>query len=350
MYSTHYICFDAKQPILCDSATDPLSIDLAVPLASTDYAKMLSSSSAVDGGLLRRLCLEKLEQQFQELRAGALQPMGKFLDYLTYGYMIDNVCLLISGQLNGRDPEEQFASLNPLGKFPAISAVSVADGPQSLYDYVLCQTPLGPYFKKVFPYVDMQINHAPPPFGETNIEIIRESLYKAYYEDFYRFCQHLGGITAEVMCELLEFEADRRAITITVNAVTLNSEMTKDDRFALYPRIGKLWPEASAKLALADNQEQIIEAVQFCQEYRRVFDEVSNSHAGADSLDEAFKKPMIKKNLLAFEQQFHYGVFWAWLKLKEHEADNIQYIADAISYNKREHINDFIGIQEMWDY
>jgi hypothetical protein len=50
-----------------------------------------------------------------------------------------------------------------------------------------------------------------------------------------------------------------------VNAVTLNTEMTKDDRFALYPRIGKLWPEASAKLALADNQEQIVEAVSFCQ-------------------------------------------------------------------------------------
>jgi V-type H+-transporting ATPase subunit d len=165
---------------------------------------MLTSTSSVEGGLIRRLCLEKLEQQFQELRVGALQPMGTFMDYLTYGYMIDNVCLLISGQLNGRDPEEQFASLNPLGKFPTISAVSVADGPQALYDYVLCQTPLGPYFKTVFPYVDMQINHVPPPFGETNIEIIRESLYKAYYEDFYGFCQRLGGITAEVMCDLLE--------------------------------------------------------------------------------------------------------------------------------------------------
>jgi V-type H+-transporting ATPase subunit d len=77
---------------------------------------------------------------------------------------------------------------------------------------------------------------------------------------------------------------------------------------------------------------------------------VANSHGDADSLDEAFKRPMIKKNLLAFEQQFHYGVFWAWLKLKEHEADNLQYIADAISYNKRENINDFIAIHDMLEY
>ncbi len=32
---------------------------------------------------------------------------------------------------------------------------------------------------------------------------MRNTLYKAYLEDFYNFCKNIGGATAEVMCELL---------------------------------------------------------------------------------------------------------------------------------------------------
>jgi hypothetical protein len=38
---------------------------------------------------------------------------------------------------------------------------------------------------------------------EMNVELIRNTLYKAYLEAFYGFCQDLGGETAEVMCEIL---------------------------------------------------------------------------------------------------------------------------------------------------
>lgn len=38
---------------------------------------------------------------------------------------------------------------------------------------------------------------------EMNVEIIRNTLYRAYLEDFYRFCKSLGGKTAEVMSEIL---------------------------------------------------------------------------------------------------------------------------------------------------
>ena len=36
-----------------------------------------------------------------------------------------------------------------------------------------------------------------------NIEIIRNTLYKAYLESFYDFCKNIGGETQEVMCEIL---------------------------------------------------------------------------------------------------------------------------------------------------
>ena len=39
-----------------------------------------------------------------------------------------------------------------------------------------------------------------------NIEIMRNTLYKAYLDDFSAFCNKLGGTTAEVMGNLLSFE------------------------------------------------------------------------------------------------------------------------------------------------
>jgi len=38
---------------------------------------------------------------------------------------------------------------------------------------------------------------------EMNVELIRNTLYKAYLEAFYQFCIGLGGETADVMCEIL---------------------------------------------------------------------------------------------------------------------------------------------------
>ena len=40
-----------------------------------------------------------------------------------------------------------------------------------------------------------------------NVEVIRNTLYKAYLEDFHAFCQKVGGDTGEVMSEILSLEA-----------------------------------------------------------------------------------------------------------------------------------------------
>lgn len=53
----------------------------------------------------------------------------------------------------------------------------------------------------------------------------------------------------------LQFEADRRAIIITINS--FGTELTKDDRAKLYPRCGKLHPDGLAALARADDYEQV---------------------------------------------------------------------------------------------
>ena len=106
-------------------------------------------------------------------------------------------------------------------------------------------TPLAPYFQECLSEEDL---------NELNIEIIRNTLYRAYLEDFYKFCMGIGGTTAEMMGALLRFEADRRAVNITINS--FGTELSRDDRERLFPRIGDLYPVGHAKLAVKKEERR----------------------------------------------------------------------------------------------
>ena len=63
----------------------------------------------------------------------------------------------------------------------------------------------------------------------------------------------LASICLVFLC--FQFEADRRAFVITINS--FGTELTKDDRAKLYPRLGKLYPDGLSMLARADDYEQV---------------------------------------------------------------------------------------------
>lgn len=77
-----------------------------------------------------------------------------------------------------------------------------------LYQEVLIDTPLGPpcrshSFSCLGPYIVNNLSEA--DLDEMNVEQIRNTLYKAYLEDFDKFCTEvLGGITGMVMHEILQ--------------------------------------------------------------------------------------------------------------------------------------------------
>eukprot|EP00171_Calliarthron_tuberculosum_P011391 IDg11391t1 len=172
------------------------------------------------------------------------------MDYLTYPYMIDNLILLISGTLHDRDLSELLDKCHPLGLFDSMASICVASTPEDLYREIVVDTPLAPYFAECVTLEDL---------NDINIEIIRNTLYKTYLEDFYRVCQKLGGATAELMGEILEFESDRRAINITLNS--FGTELTRDEREKLYPNIGTLFPEGIARLSKADDPQAVASAI-----------------------------------------------------------------------------------------
>jgi V-type H+-transporting ATPase subunit d len=245
------------------------------------------------------------------------------MDYLTYSYMIDNVALLITGTLHERDTRELLERCHPLGWFETMPVLCVATNIEELYNSVLIETPLAPYFKGSLSHQDLD---------ELNIEIVRNTLYKNYLEDFYDFVNTdpdmAGTPTAEVMSEILSFEADRRAINITLNS--FGTDLSKTDRKKLYPSFGRLYPEGSLMLSRADDIEGVRLAVEGVNDFKTYFDASGmgqgsgaagnmSGGAGADgkSLEDMFyqKEMEISKN--AFTRQFTYSIVYAWVKLRE---------------------------------
>lgn len=304
--------------------------DLKLQLSSTDYGNFLSSVSAesLTTSVIQDSASEKLYHEFNYIRDQSSGKTKKFMDYITYGYMIDNVALMITGTIHDRDKAEILQRCHPLGWFDTLPTLSVATDLESLYETVLVDTPLAPYFRGCFDKAD--------ELDDLNIEIVRNKLYKAYLQDFYRFVtEDVDEPAREVMQTLLGFEADRRSINIALNSLQ-SPDIDPELKGELLPDLGKLYPVATMHLAQATDFEAVRTAVNSVYDYRGILE--------SGNLEDHFYKLEMELCRDAFTQQFTISTIWSWMKSREQEVRNITWIAECIAQNQRERINNYIAV------
>lgn len=328
--------------------------DVKLNLQETDFGQMLSNDASITPALIESRAISKLVSEFYYFRAQTVEPLSTFMDYITYEYMIENIMLLLRGTLSGRHVNELMAQCHPLGMFKESTMRNIPSfeasprGYAELYETVLVDTPVGPYFQKYLEMTSGRLSAASEfrnVLEEVQIEILKNALLKLYLEDFYAFCETLGGGTAEIMCPLLRARADRMAINITLNSFNtkLNSE-NREIRNSLYPAIGELYPAGTELLCKVDDDAKLVSSLSSFGAYRAMFDKFLNSSAEDFSIDDEFYKHEVMLYELAFEVQMNFGIFFAYVKLKEQEIRNLVWIAECILQRRKDQINHYVPI------
>jgi len=345
--------------------------DIRSALEETDYGSFLQDEPKLDPTTISKKCLEKLTDEFRFIKAQANEPLTTFLDFIAREKMIDNVCMIIQGAMNNKPPKDIEAKVHPLGVFDGMKVImsesfDVTGGFDDLYNIFLIDSPIGPYFDEYLTKahaenasdgksVGYEASEVDSILKKEDLEIMKALLKKAWLEDFHGFVQKQGGTTDECMGHMLMMEADFRMVLICLN--TLHSELSDESysekRNAMFPHFGYLYPEGYEKLRKAGTDATMVETAleatdktgvyKKCYEKAKSFYEDGGGEAKShSSIEDVMYTVNAKAYEMAFEQQYHFGIFYAWVKLKEQEIRNIRWIASMIQLGKKEAIDETV--------
>jgi len=244
-----------------------------------------------------------------------------------------------------------------LGMFDAMAALTVARNIGELYSTVLVETPLAPYFRECLSQNGDDDGKERIELDEVNLELIRNTLHRAYLEDFYRFAkEECDGETSDTLAAILEFEADRRTLSVAIN--TLGTEIGRQDRLRLFPRFGPLWNSGMApRMARVDDASQLRSLIEsetmgnyrpfldaaFQQSSSASHEKASFASSDGRSLEEVFFEKEVELCQEAMLVHFTLTPFYGYFKLKEQEIRNIIWIAECIAQQQKQNIHHYIN-------
>lgn len=323
--------------------------DFKSVLIDTDYSDYVKDYSETDTSALKMLLKKKLADEIDQVQSVAGPDLDKFIEMIRHKYMIDNVINIIEGIKNKTDKNVIEARNEPLGYLKEISGLLKLDYKkiEDLYEDVLIDTEVGVYFSKFLEEV-LAMSDSKNVATINNFlqslkpEEIKNYLKKIWLEYFYHFCKTLNPTTSEIMENLLKYEADCQTIQIVYNSLAYNNQFQEEERKKVIPYFGFLYPETTTQLIKCNSLENLRQILQPFPDYYELVREIPDPkkldefglQSGLKTLDDLMFKESMKRYSIAFEQQFHFACFYAYIKIKEQEIKNIMLLADMISFDK----------------
>ena len=323
--------------------------DFKSVLIDTDYSDYVKDYTETDTSALKMLLKKKLADEIDQVQSVAGPELDKFIEMIRHKYMIDNVINIIEGIKNKTDKNVIESRNEPLGYLKEISGLLKLDYKkiEDLYEDVLIDTEVGVYFSKFLEEVlsasdNKNVATINNFLQALKPEEIKNYLKKIWLEYFYHFCKTLNPTTAEIMEDLLKYEADCQTIQIVYNSLAYNNQFQEEERKKVIPYFGFLYPETTTQLIKCNSLEQLKQILQPFPDYYDLVKEIPDPkkldefglQSGLKTLDDLMFKESMKRYSIAFEQQFHFACFYAYIKIKEQEIKNIMLLADMNAFDK----------------
>jgi len=333
-------------------------MDFKTALEATDYEEVLQQEpSPIPVPRLQTLLKQKLADDMQYIQAQASSPLYDFIDLMRHGYMIENTVYIIEGIKSKVDFEMLLKRADPLGEFPGMRTIKAAESENyaNVYQTVLIDLPVGKYFHIFLEDIlagsgNKDINAIDTIMKDFTQEKVKNLLKKIWLTEMYKFCTtQFEGPSREMMEELLQFESDCMTMQIIYNSLG-NKELTESkgrqaERKQYIHLLGKLYPGRDKELTMADSLEKLKAAVAPYDQYRRMLDQVPDPNkeeefnTSVKSIDDYMFEEKAKMYALAFEGQFQYAAYYAYLKLKEQEIRNICWLAELVTLNAAKNLH-----------